>query len=83
MPFGEEVSEQLEYVPASLFVRQFVRVKYAYHSCQEYITIAAKPPRPIDKGLPGSGLLCHVITSKYGDHTPLYRARRASSPAMV
>src|SRR5262249_58347400 len=29
MPFGEEVSEQLEYVPAALFVRQFMRRKYA------------------------------------------------------
>ena len=34
MPFGEEVSEQLDYVPASLFIRQFVRPKYACSSCQ-------------------------------------------------
>ena len=37
------------------------------------MAIAAKPPQPIDKGLPGPGLLAQVITSKYGDHTPLYR----------
>ncbi len=73
MPFGEEVSEQLEYVPASLFIRQFVRPKYACRSCQEHVAIAAKPPQPIEKGLPGPGLLAHVITSKYGDHLPLYR----------
>jgi transposase len=73
MPFGEEVSEQLEYVPAALFVRQFVRRKYACRSCQEHVAIAAKPPQPIEKGLPGPGLLAHVITSKYGDHLPLYR----------
>jgi transposase len=73
MPFGEEVSEQLDYVPASLFVRQFVRVTYACRSCQEHVVTAAKPPQPIDKGLPGPGLLAQVITSKYGDHTPLYR----------
>ena len=73
MPFGEEVSEQLDYVPASLFIRQFVRPKYACSSCQEHVAIAAKPPQPIDKGLPGPGLLAQVITSKYGDHTPLYR----------
>ena len=41
--------------------------------CQEHVAIAAKPPQPIDKGLPGPGLLAQVITSKYGDHTPLYR----------
>src|SRR6202011_5767348 len=28
---------------------------------------------PIDKGLPGPGLLSHMLTSKYGDHLPLYR----------
>jgi transposase len=32
-----------------------------------------KPPQPIDKGLPGPGLLAQTITSKYGDHLPLYR----------
>jgi transposase len=73
MPFGEEVSEQLEYVPAALFVRQFVRRKYACRSCQEHVAVAGKPPQPIDKGLPGPGLLAHVITSKYSEHLPLYR----------
>jgi transposase len=34
---------------------------------------AAKPAMPIDKGLPGPGLLAHVIVSKYADHLPLYR----------
>src|SRR5690606_2050143 len=29
--------------------------------------------QPIDKGLPGPGLLAHIITSKLGDHLPLYR----------
>lgn len=27
----------------------------------------------IDKGVPGEGLLAHIITSKYGDHVPLNR----------
>ena len=30
-------------------------------------------PRPIEKGLPGPGLLAHMLTSKYADHLPLYR----------
>ena len=29
--------------------------------------------QPIEKGLAGPGLLAQVITSKYGDHQPLYR----------
>jgi transposase len=70
---GEEVSEQLEYVPASMRVLQHVRFRYACRGCQEHVAIAAKPPQPIDKGLPGPGLLAQTITSKYGDHLPLYR----------
>ncbi len=31
------------------------------------------PPRPIERGRPGPGLLAHVLVSKYGDHLPLYR----------
>jgi transposase len=37
---------------------------------------AAKPPSPIAKGLPGPGLLAHIIVSKYADHLPLYRLTR-------
>jgi transposase len=70
---GEEVSEQLEYVPASLFVIQHARFRYACRACQEHVAVADKPPQPIDKGLPGPGLLAQTITSKYSDHLPLYR----------
>ncbi len=70
---GEEVSEQLEYVPASMQVLQHVRFRYACRACQEHVAIADKPPQPIDKGLPGPGLLAQTITSKYADHLPLYR----------
>ena len=69
---GEEVSERLEYVPASLIVIQDASQKYA---CAQGCTVvtAAKPEGPIEKGLPGPGLLAHVAVSKYGDHLPLNR----------
>jgi transposase len=70
---GEEVSEQLEYVPASLFVREHARIKYACPHCQENVVIGSMPVQPIDKGMPGPGLLAHVLTSKYNDHLPLNR----------
>lgn len=70
---GEEVSEQIEYVPASVFVLEHVRPKYACPCCQEHVVIADKPAKAIEKGLPGPGLVAHVITSKYCDHVPLYR----------
>lgn len=70
---GEEVREQLEYVPASLVVLQHVRPKYACARCQAHVVIAERLPEPIEKGSPGPGLLAHVAVSKYSDHLPLYR----------
>jgi len=73
---GEEVTEQLDYTPASLFVIQHVRPKYACRRCEEGGVVTAEKPtdgQVIDKGLPGPGLVAHVITSKYCDHAPLYR----------
>jgi transposase len=78
---GCDVTEQLEFRPGGLFVLQHRRYKYAPANYQEsdtgaQIVIADKPPQPIEKGLPGPGLLAHVITSKMGDHLPLYRLER-------
>jgi transposase len=70
---GEETSEQLEYVPSSLQVIVHARFRYACRACQEHVATADKPPQPIDKGLPGPGLLAQTVTSKYSDHLPLYR----------
>ena len=70
---GEDVSEQLEFIPASLHVIQHVRFKYACRACQEQVVVAGKPAQPIEKGLPGPGLLAYTTTSKYSDHLPLYR----------
>jgi len=70
---SEEVSEQLELIPASLYVIEHVRRTYACKDCQGQLVTADKPTQPIEKGLAGPGLLAQVITSKYGDHQPLYR----------
>jgi transposase len=70
---GEEVTEELDYIPASVFVTEHVRVKYACRKCEEGVVLGELPPRPIEKGRPGPGLLAHVVTSKYGDHLPLAR----------
>jgi transposase len=76
LPFGREMSEQLDYEPAQVFIVEHVRLKYACPKCQGHVITAPKPPQPIDKGLPGPGLLAHIITCKYADHLPLYRQER-------
>ena len=70
---GEDTSEQLEYVPASLFVQEHVYPKYACPCCKEGVAASAPVAQPIEKGLPGAGLLSYVIVSKYHDSLPLYR----------
>jgi len=70
---GAEITEVLEYVPASFFVKQFVRHKFGCKQCESQISIGQLPPRAIDKGIAGEGLLAHIITSKYCDHLPLNR----------
>jgi transposase len=65
---GEETSEQLDYKPASLFVMEHVRFKYACAACEGNVVTAAMPAQPIDKGRPGAGLLAQVVTAKYADH---------------
>lgn len=69
---GEDVSEQLEYVPASFRVIRHVRPKLAC-TCCDAIVQAPAASRPIARGLPGPGLLAHVLVAKFADHLPLYR----------
>ena len=69
---GEEVSEQLDCVPAKFFVLRNIRGKYACVCCQT-IQAAPMPAQMIDKGIPAAGLLAQVAVAKIDDHLPLYR----------
>lgn len=75
---GQSTSERLDYQPMAIFVRELVRPTYACRSCESQghdpqIAKAALPPEPIPKSGIGSGLLAHVIVSKFVDHLPLHR----------
>ncbi len=70
--FGEDVSEQLEYIPENFRVIRHVRPKFACSGCDKVVEAPA-PSRPIQRGLAGPGLLAHVLVSKYCSHLPLYR----------
>jgi transposase len=73
---GEEISEQLDIVPAQIRVLQHVRGKYACKGCEQTIRSASLPPQPIPKSLASPGLLAHVTVAKYQDALPLYRQER-------
>lgn len=73
---GEEVTEQLEVVPASVVVLEHIQdvVACVNKACQaSNVQTAPKPRQPIEKGLPGPALLAQVVTFKMADHLPLYR----------
>jgi transposase len=71
-PLGEDVTEELDYVPGRFVVNRIVRPRLACRGC-EAVCQAPLPSRPIERGRPGPGLLAHVLVAKYGDHLPLYR----------
>jgi len=70
--FGEDVTEQLEYIPECFKVIRHVRPKFACNGCDRVVEAPA-PSRPIERGIAGPGLLAHVLVSKFADHLPLYR----------
>jgi len=69
---GEDVTEELEYVPGRFVVNKITRPRFACKRCEQF-SQAVLPSRPIERGRPGPGLLAHVLVSKYADHLPLYR----------
>jgi transposase len=69
---GTDEREILEYVPSHFKAVVHARPKMSCRDC-ETITQPPMPSLPIERGLPGPGLLAHVLVSKYCDHLPLYR----------
>ena len=75
---GEEVSEQFDFTPSSLFARRTVRIKYVVRFDDEpdKLQIAELPPEALPKCKAAPGLIADVIVSKCVDHMPLYRQEK-------
>ena len=79
---GEEVSEQLDIIPAKIQVIRNIRPKYACKNCEGVeddgptVKIAPVPPQIIPRSIASSGLLAHVLTGKFIDHTPFYHQEK-------
>ena len=80
---GEEVSEQLDIVPAQVRVLQHVRQKYACRACEQGVLTAPLPPQPIPKSQASPGLLAHLMVAKYLDAQPLHRQEKALARSQV
>lgn len=74
---GREVTDQLELIPAKLFIKRYIRPKYITPQDDESLNhkgiIAELPVFPIEKGIAGPGLLAQVMIDKFVDHLPIYR----------
>jgi transposase len=79
---GEDITEQLDVVPARFFVNQHIRPQYACRPC-ETITAAPIPPAIIDGGMAATGLLTWLAVSKFVDHLPLYRLEQIAARSDV
>ena len=69
---GQEITDILEYKPASFYIIRYVHPKYAKKD-KEGVMIAKLPERTFGKCMAGNGLLTSIIVNKYVDHLPLYR----------
>jgi len=69
---GEDVTEELDYIPGHFVVRRFIRPRMACTCCEAFAQ-AALPSRLIERGRPGPGLVAHMLVGKYCDHLPLER----------
>ena len=85
VPLGEEITEQYEWEPSSLYVLRHVQKKYVRRPArlesgeslaEKNVVTAPKPPQPIPGGIAGPGLLACLLTSRFGDHLPYYRQER-------
>lgn len=72
---GEEITETLEYEPATLHVDRIVRPKYVVDEASpgSAVRIAPMPALPFPKSNLGASLAAHVCVSKFCDHLPFYR----------
>jgi transposase len=73
---GEDITKTIEFVPATLFVKEYARAKYACKHCEGHIQRADIPPMILPKSLLSASILAYIIVSKFVDHLPLHRIER-------
>ena len=70
---GEDISEQLEIIPAKLSVIEHVRKKYACKRCEDTVRTAPRANTLLPKVIATANTMMYIIIAKYADGLPLYR----------
>ncbi len=73
---GEEVTEELEYVPAKVVVRRIVRRKYACRCGCGGVQVAPLPPRLLPQSKLGLALAVYLLLAHFDDHVAYYTLER-------
>ena len=80
---GEETSEKLVIIPARIYVKKLVRIKYACRACEGTKdkgkpTVRIMPPEPsiIPRSIVSPSLLSYIMVQKYEDHLPFFRQEK-------
>ena len=85
---GEEVSEQVEFIPAQIRVIKHVRPKYSCRTCEREgtsvaIHIADVPQSIIPKSMATPSLLAQIVSNKMHYGLPLYRQEKMFAEAGI
>jgi transposase len=70
---GEDVSEQLDVIPAVLQVKRIHRPRYGCRACEGTVVQAKVPPRLVDNGMATTELVTSIVVAKFAWHLPLNR----------
>jgi transposase len=70
---GEDVSEQLDVVPAVLRVQRVRRPRYGCRSCEGAVVQAKALPRLVENGMATTALVTSIVVAKFAWHLPLNR----------
>ncbi|MFH1759981.1 MAG: IS66 family transposase [bacterium] len=72
---GDDITWEYEYQRGKLFIKRYIRPKYAKPKGDGIIS-GTLPPRPIEKGNFGPGFIANLINEKFVYHIPLDRQRK-------
>jgi transposase len=69
---GEEITEEIDLIPAKIIRRRIVRRKHACRCGEAGVAIAPLPPRLIPQSRLGLGLAVYIVLARFDDHLSYY-----------
>lgn len=75
----EDITEEIDYRPSQFIRRQIVRPVYASKAKDQAPVQALAPQRVIPGSGVGTGLIAHVLVSRFCDHLPYYRLEQIAA----